>query len=267
MSRARHPEITKATEGTNKNSRLPARAAGSQSSVTPRASSRQHTTARSPSSRLRKNREGRLFVRRGVRWTSPPPRLRQASPRRASTYAWQLSGLTVSRRARRGGVARGASEAPPPSGSSQWRLRQLLAGRVGGARGSRSLLPRPPVYTPSHATRHPSARGGLPRGGLIVRACRRVPRRFREREGERRALVCHRAASAVALRERHLFTQSSIPHVGCASTSVSIQCERMPLASVYTRLRLGDISASLAPSSAAAQQRPPMAPRDRKSVV
>lgn len=149
-----------------------------------------------------------------MRWTSPPPRLRQASPRRANTYAWQLSGLTISRRARRGGVARGASEAPPPSGSSQWRLRQLLAGRVGGARGSRSLLPRPPVYTPSHATRHPSARGGLPRGGLIVRACRRVPRRFRERESERRALVCHRAASAVALRERHLFTQSSIPHVG-----------------------------------------------------
>lgn len=201
-------------------------------------------------------------MRRGVRWTSPPPRLRQASPRRASTYARQLSGLTVSRRARRGGVARGASEAPPPSGSSQWRLRQPLAGRVGGARGSRSLLPRPPVYTPSHATRHPSARGGLPRGGLIVRACRRVPRRFRERESERRALVCHRAASAVALRERHLFTQSSIPHVGSvhlhlclfsASACHSPACRA-------TRLRLGDISASLAPSSAAAQQRPPMAP-------
>ena len=183
MSRARHPEITKATEGTNKNSRLPARAAGSQSSVTPRASSRQHTTARSPSSRLRKNREGRLFVRRGC--GGPRRRLAFAKLRRAVPVPTRgSSGLTVSRRARRGGVARGASEAPPPSGSSQWRLRQPLAGRVGGARGSRSLLPRPPVYTPSHATRHPSARGGLPRGGLIVRACRRVPRRFRERESQ-----------------------------------------------------------------------------------
>ena len=150
MSRARHPEITKATEGTNKNSRLPARAAGSQSSVTPRASSRQHTTARSPSSRLRKNREGRLFVRRGC--GGPRRRLAFAKLRRAvpvptrgSSRASQSPGglgeeasrAAPRRLLRRPVAANGAYGSPSPDG---W------GGQEGAAR---CCLARPSTHRPT----------------------------------------------------------------------------------------------------------------------